>query len=244
MVQLALENIYKAFGSQKLLEDISVSFYHSEITGITGGNGEGKTTLLNIICGLVPPSSGRIRLGDKDITSQSIPQIAKLGIARLFQEVRLFPSMTVLENIIVGIGERFGEKPLRGLLFPSTAKADNVRCIEEARNLLQLFGFEKDEDKFPTMLSFGERKLLAITVLLSRKPTALLLDEPAAGLSQKNLNKLTELLYKLKTEEKIVVIVEHVHNFIDRICDRIIIIKEGHLTEEPKHLAKASNADN
>jgi ABC-type branched-subunit amino acid transport system ATPase component len=230
-MHVALSNITKVYGSQRVLDGVSVTFQPGHITAIVGGNGEGKTTLLNIMTGYVAPDSGRILIGGEEMTGRPPYKIARKGVARLFQELRLFPSMSVLENVMVGFGEQTGENPLLGLLSPKIVKSEKARCIREARTLLQLVGLEEHEGKSPAMLSYGESKLLAFAVLLGAKPPVLLLDEPLAGLSPENVAKLASILQAIKTGDRTIVVVDHNRDFIEDIFDTIMVLKDGRIKD-------------
>ncbi len=206
---LKVENVVKKFGEVIALDHCSFSIEYGSITGLIGPNGAGKTTLFNLITGILSPDSGKIYFKGEDITGKKPYEIARKGIGRTYQIVRIFPKMTLLENLIV-VGKE-GER----------------KTIEKAMKLLHLIKLSDKKDDYASDLSFGQQKLLSLAQVLMLDSDLILLDEPAAGINPTLQNELMELIHKLNEEGKTFIIVEHDMKLIMGHCQNAIALNYG-----------------
>jgi len=180
---LKLNNLTKMFDGIKAVDSVTIEFTEAKITGLVGPNGAGKTTILNLINGFLKPNEGEIYFKDKRIDGKTPWEITKLGIGRLFQDVRVFRKLTVLENVLLARINNPGEHPLKLIFSLSKVKQVEKENKEEARYWIDYVGLSGREDSPAESLSFGQQKLLAIARLLAGKHSVLLLDEPTAGVN-------------------------------------------------------------
>lgn len=206
---LRIDNLVKKFGEVIALNNCSFMIEHGSITGLIGPNGAGKTTLFNLITGVLRPDSGRIYFKGEDITGKKPYEIARMGVGRTYQIIRIFPKMTLLENLIV------------------VGRGKERMLLERALNLLNLVKLadKKDDDAYD--LSFGQQKLLSLAQVLMHDPELILLDEPAAGINPTLQNELMELIHKLNREGKTFIIVEHDMKVIMNHCQNAIALNYG-----------------
>ncbi|MGB9876402.1 MAG: ABC transporter ATP-binding protein [bacterium] len=237
---LQVEDLTVSFGGLVALKDVSFTVSQGEILGIIGPNGAGKTTLFNAITGAVIPQKGRILFTGMDITHLPPHKRAKLGIARTFQNLRLFGRLSVLDNVKIPAGASypFYAPPL---LLPSFSKGEEI-LNEKALALLRLFQLERYKDMKAAALPYGERKRLEIARALSLNPKLLLLDEPAAGLSHQEAQSLMEELHKLRREFNLtILIIEHNMRVVMGYCERIIALNYGEIIAEGSPEEVANN---
>jgi len=216
---LSVQNISKAFGGIKAVDDCSLNVQQGTITGLIGPNGSGKTTLFNIITGFYPADSGTIRLNDRPIHNLLPSQICHRGIGRTFQITRLFWKMTVLENMIVPV--RY--TGWRTLFSQGVKKHEEERAMD----LLELVGLTKFRDEEARQLSFGQQKLVEFAAILMSDPELILLDEPAGGINPVMIEKIMELTDTLNQQGKTFLVVEHNMRMVMELCDHIIVLDHG-----------------
>ena len=240
-MKIRLEKVGKKFGDLWAVKDVTISILPNRITGLVGPNGAGKTTLFHLIAGELKPDEGKIYLehGTKkeDITGLPPWKIALKGIGRLFQEVRIFKKLTVLENVCVALQEKKTESPFRILTNPLLIKKKKY-YMEEAMKWLEFVGLEKEKDKYADELSFGQQKLLSIARLMAGGFKILLLDEPTAGLHPDMVKKIERLLRKIVEEKKTLAIIEHNLSTILNITDWVYFMNEGKVAffGKPEHV--------
>jgi branched-chain amino acid transport system ATP-binding protein len=232
----------KSFGGIRALDEVTFGLDEGSIISMIGPNGAGKTTLINVVTGIYPSLGGEVYFQGQNITGHSAHAIAGLGIARTFQFVELFPSLTVLENVMVGChpGSRAGMF-LVGLQLPS-ARAEEERIKDEAMGNLKMVGLEHRAYDSITNLPLGERKLVGIARALSMKPKLLMLDEPVGGLAAHEINKLVELIHHLSDEGLTILIVEHNMPFVMSISERVVVLDQGRKIAEGSPDVVKSNA--
>ena len=224
---LTIDSISKSFGGIQALEDITFSLMPRSITGLIGPNGAGKTTLFNLITGIFPPDSGSIEFSGKSLSGKMVHDLVKTGIARTFQNVELFSSMTVLENILVGMHVRTRCGLIGSVLKTPGVIAEERKSRERALELLDFVGLADYADRKSADLPFGWQRLLELARALASEPGLLLLDEPAAGLNMSETDTLGELIENIRQQGVTVLLVEHDMALTMRICDRIIVLDRG-----------------
>jgi len=215
MALLAVEDVTRRFGGIVALADVSLELQQGEIVGLIGPNGAGKTTLFNLVTRLYRPNTGRILFEGKDLTRTRAHAIARLGIARTFQNVVLFQNMTVLENVLVG-----GHARLR----PFSER----RGRRQARYILDYLELGQFGQRLPGGLPFGTLKRVELARALAARPTLLLLDEPAGGLNHEEVGDLVELIRSLQRDlDLTILLVEHHMNLVMSVSDRVHVLNFG-----------------
>jgi branched-chain amino acid transport system ATP-binding protein len=224
---LEIEAVSKSFGGIQALYNVSFAVRPEAIHAIIGPNGAGKTTLFNIITGVYTPDSGRIRFKDTEIQRRNVHELVAYGIARTFQNVELFESLTVLENVLVGqyVRTRCGFWGAVGRW--SWVRKEEREARERAMELLDFVGLQDLAEKRSGDLAFGWQRLLEIARALASQPNLLLLDEPAAGLNAVETRRLGELIQEIREQGITVVLVEHDMNLTMEISDRILVLDQG-----------------
>jgi branched-chain amino acid transport system permease protein len=236
---LRLQDITRSFGGVRALDGVSLSVTRGEIHGLIGPNGAGKTTLINVLSGLIPPSSGEVYFTDKPI--QGIPAhcVAELGMVRTFQNIRLFPALSCLENVIAG-QHLTARRPLLPRLFclPS-ARREEKKYRDEAMELLSRVGLGHRAETLAKNLSYGERRRLEIARALASNPRMLLLDEPVAGMRQRGLRLVSDFIRSLAQDGITILLIEHNMAFVMQLCSRITVLNFGRVitTGTPEEVA-------
>lgn len=226
---LNIDRVAKAFGGVQALVDIGFDVHAGEVHGLIGPNGAGKTTLFNLVSGVFLPDSGRIRFDGDGIGHRPSHERVRLGIARTFQNVELFGSMTVLENVLVGRHVRTRCGFWGALTRLPWVGAEERAARKTARELLAFVGLEAQAGSPSRDLPFGWQRLLEIARALAAEPRLLLLDEPAAGLNAVESDRLGELILAIRDQGVTVLMVEHDMGLTMRICDRIAVLDRGRL---------------
>ena len=218
------------FGGLKAVEDFDLTIGRTEIAGLIGPNGAGKTTVFNLLAKVYQPTAGAIVLDGKDTHSMTTAQVNKAGIARTFQNIRLFGDLTVAENLMVAMNDsmRYG---LAGsiLHFPRFAREEHI-ARERAEELLSIFRMESHADERAGSLPYGAQRRLEILRALASNPCLLLLDEPAAGMNPSETAELMENIRKIRDTFQIaVLLIEHDMNLVMNICEGICVLNFGHI---------------
>ena len=206
---LKIEEVVKKFGEVPALDHCSFDIERGSITGLIGPNGAGKTTLFNLITGVLQPDTGHVYFKGEDITGRKPHEIARKGVGRTYQIIRVFPGMTLLENLIV------------------VGKGKESSVIERAMKLLDLVKLVDKKDDYASELSFGQQKLLSLAQVLMLDAELILLDEPAAGINPTLQNELMTLIHQLNSQGKTFMIVEHDMNVIMSHCGHAIALNYG-----------------
>ncbi len=226
---LTTDNISVAFGGVTALAGVSVEVREGEILSIIGPNGAGKTTFFNAVTGTFPPTAGRVFLDGKEITGKKPHEVARLGLARSFQNLKPFAEMTLLENVLIGRESHAGTGMLATLLRTRAFAVDEERQQQKARELLAFVGLERRQESLARNLTYGERKMLEIARALALEPRVLLLDEPVAGMNPTETGFVMELVRKIRTRGITVVMIEHDMRMVMGISDRIYVLDHGEL---------------
>ena len=209
----------RSFGGVTAVAAASVSFQHGKVNALIGPNGSGKTTLFNCITGMIKPDHGRVTYRGRDITGKAPDAIARAGIGRSFQLCRVFPRMTVLDNLLVAVRAR----SLKAQLASSRSREN----IDRARGWLVRMGIDHLETAEARNLSWGQQKLLELAGVLMGDPETILLDEPAGGVNPALIGRIGTLVRELNSEGKTFIIVEHNMDMVMSICDHIIVFDRG-----------------
>ena len=233
MAMLDVKNLSISFGGLKAVDDFSITIEKGQLYGLIGPNGAGKTTIFNILTGVYKPDGGRILLDGKDITGHKAIQINQAGIARTFQNIRLFKELSVLDNVKVGLHNHHKYSTLSGILrLPSYYKVEK-EMDERAMELLKVFDLDKEFDYKASNLPYGKQRKLEIARALATEPKLLLLDEPAAGM---NPNETAELMKTIRFVrdhfDMTVLLIEHDMKLVSGICERLTVLNFGHMLAE------------
>jgi branched-chain amino acid transport system ATP-binding protein len=221
---LRLTRVSKSFGGIRALSDVSFDLPKGRIIGVIGPNGAGKTTLFNVITGAYRASAGSVVLDGAEITHAPPHRIARAGIARTFQNIRLFAGMTVWEHLLVAQPHK--ESALRRLLPPSWA---DLAAIERAEEVLTFFGLEPVRDRNPRSLPYGIQRKVEMARALTARPKLLLLDEPVAGMNHDEAEEIRTLMLRLREGGLTILLIEHDMPFVMNLCDYLHVLDFGQL---------------
>jgi branched-chain amino acid transport system ATP-binding protein len=230
---LEVRNATKAFLGLVALSDVSFAV-RDHIYGVIGPNGAGKTTLFNVITRVLDPTRGEILFDGRVITHLPAFRIARLGIARTFQNVRLFVHQSVIENVVIGTYRNTHAGFPSGLLAASSARAEHEAARREAMGCLDFVGLAAQADQPAGTLPFGRQRLLELARALALRPRLLLLDEPAAGLNDRETEELAGLIRRLPAQGMTVVLVEHNMDLMMNVAERILVLNHGQVLAEGK----------
>jgi len=225
---LSIQNLHKRFGGVRAVDGCSFDVKEGTITALIGPNGSGKTTVFNLVCGVLKPDSGKIVFSGKQISRLKPETISNLGISRLFQQARLFGNLTVKENLLLAFDNEdtkfwknfFGMNPV--------AKKKE----EKTKEVLKTIGMERFENKQAKELSYGQKRLVELARAMINPHKLLMLDEPVAGVNPKLRKEIAELLLKLKKQGETVFLIEHDMNFTLGIADNVVVMDEGKIIAE------------
>jgi branched-chain amino acid transport system ATP-binding protein len=231
-IVLKVAGISKRFGGLQALSDVGLTIERGQVYGLIGPNGAGKTTFFNVITGLYTPDTGTFELGGKPYQPTAVHEVAKAGIARTFQNIRLFAEMTALENVMVGRHLRTGSGLLGAILQTPGFKAEERAIMARARELLDYVGIAKYADFKARTLSYGDQRRLEIARALATDPQLIALDEPAAGMNATEKVQLRELIERIRTDNRTVLLIEHDVKLVMGLCDRVTVLEYGKLLAE------------
>ncbi len=224
---LKVAGISKRFGGLQALSDVGITIGRGQVYGLIGPNGAGKTTFFNVITGLYTPDSGTFELAGRPYEPTAVHKVAKAGIARTFQNIRLFADMTALENVMVGrhIRTRSG---LFGAVFRTKGFRDEEAAIRRrAQELLDYVGIGRFADYKARTLSYGDQRRLEIARALATDPQLIALDEPAAGMNATEKVQLRELIDRIRNDNRTILLIEHDVKLVMGLCDRVTVLDYG-----------------
>ena len=224
---LELTSLTKRFGGLVAVDNVSFSIKRGEVFALIGPNGAGKTTLFNNVTGLYTPTAGRVVFDGRDITGFKPHQVARFGIARTFQNIRLFDFMTCLDNVRVGRHVRMKAKVWDSLFKLPRERREEKRVTEEAMELLRFVGIQRQANQYARNLPYGQQRRLEIARALATEPKLLLLDEPAAGFTPQEKVELMALVRKILTRGITVFLIEHDMKVVMGISERIVVLDHG-----------------
>lgn len=221
-------NLGIQFGGLKAVDDFNLTIGRTEIAGLIGPNGAGKTTVFNLLTGVYTPTKGAIRFEGKSILGRKPYQINRLGIARTFQNIRLFKNMTVMDNIKVAMNQNMRYTVAEGIFRLPRYWKEEKKVEGKARELLQIFGMEDTADQMAANLPYGQQRKLEIARALATDPKLLLLDEPAAGMNPEETLALMDLIREIRDRfDLTVLIIEHHMDLVMNVSDRIFVLNFG-----------------
>ncbi len=227
MALLEIKNLSRSFGGLQAVSDVSFSLEPGLIKAVIGPNGAGKTTLFNLICGNIPPSVGSISFQGQHIERLASHQIAALGMSRTFQNIKIFPGMTALENVMVGCHTRSRAGFIAGMLCLPQARQEEREIRRKALELLHLVEIRQTANTEAASLAFGQQRAVELARSLAAEPSLLLLDEPAAGLNIYETAELARLITKIKERGVTILLVEHDMSLVMDISDEIVVLNFG-----------------
>ena len=241
---LNIKNLNLSFGGIKAVDQVDFHILKNELLGLIGPNGAGKTTVFNMISGFYQADSGSIQFNEKEISALSPDQINKAGIARTFQNIRLFGQLTVLDNVLLALQQTVKLGWFESLFRTKTYIEKERQLTDECLALLKIFNLDQYQNEEANNLPYGLQKKLEIVRALATKPKLLILDEPAAGMNHQETEDLKKLIHFVKDKFNLtVLLIEHDMKLVMSICDRIVVlnrgikIAEGHPTDVKKNSA-------
>lgn len=224
---LELNNISKRFDGVNALAGLSLNIQPGQITALIGPNGSGKTTAFNIITGFLRPNEGQVYFQQQNITDVKPFHIARFGIGRTFQNIRLFPQISVLDNVLLGLKYPRGEKLWPAILRSGNMLQEEADNIEKAQELLNFVGLTDKQAAFAEHMSHGQRRLLELARALALDPELLLLDEPMAGLSPVMVEQMKDHIKKVRDGGKTILFISHDMDVVMDISDQVIVLNYG-----------------
>jgi branched-chain amino acid transport system ATP-binding protein len=227
MSLLALRDLTKRFGGLVAVNRVTFDVEAGRVTGLIGPNGAGKTILFNLITGVYRPEQGGISFDGRPLTGLSTHRIVSLGIARTFQTIRLFQSLSALENVLAGCHCRMRSGALAAMLRTRAQGKEEAEAIGRALDELAFVGLEKEMDQAARNLSYGKQRLLEMARALASEPRLLILDEPAGGMNEQETGELVELIGRVRGRGITVFLIEHDMSLVMRVCERIVVLEYG-----------------
>jgi len=224
---LKIRDVSKRFGGLQALNGVGITIERGQIYGLIGPNGAGKTTFFNVITGLYQPDTGSFELAGKPYSPSAPHEVAKAGIARTFQNIRLFGEMTVLENVMVGCHVRTRQNVFGAVFRHKAARDEEAAIRAKSQQLLDFVGIGQFAKRTARHLSYGDQRRLEIARALATDPQLLALDEPAAGMNATEKLGLRELLVKIQAEGKTILLIEHDVKLMMGLCNRITVLDYG-----------------
>jgi branched-chain amino acid transport system ATP-binding protein len=224
---LEAEGITKRFGGLTALSEVEVRIERGQIYGLIGPNGAGKTTLFNVLTGLYRQDEGRFRFEGKELRDITPDRIARLGIARTFQNIRLFANLSALENVMIGRHVRTHAGVVGAIMRGPATRAEEAAIVKRARELLEYVGIPRRGDELAKHLSYGDQRRLEIARALATDPRLLALDEPAAGMNATEKVELRKLLESIRRDGVTLLLIEHDVRLVMGLCDRVMVLDYG-----------------
>ncbi|MCM1186262.1 MAG: ABC transporter ATP-binding protein [Lachnoclostridium sp.] len=228
MALLEVKNLSISFGGLRAVDDFNIEIEKGCLYGLIGPNGAGKTTIFNLLTGVYKPNEGIIKLNGQDITGRKTIDINKAGIARTFQNIRLFKELSVIDNVKVGLHNHNAYSTMTGILrLPKYFKVER-QMTEEALALLKVFDLDKEADILASNLPYGKQRKLEIARALATKPTLLLLDEPAAGMNPNETQELMDTIRFVRENfDMTILLIEHDMRLVSGICEKLTVLNFG-----------------
>ena len=226
-IVLKVADVSKRFGGLQALSDVGIEIHRGEVYGLIGPNGAGKTTFFNVLTGLYTPDSGTFELAGQPYTPTAVHEVAKAGIARTFQNIRLFAEMTALENVMVGRHVRTRSGLLGAILKTKSFRKEEAEIEARAHELLAYVGIGHYADYKARTLSYGDQRRLEIARALATDPQLIALDEPAAGMNATEKVLLRELIDRIRNDNRTILLIEHDVKLVMGLCDKVTVLDYG-----------------
>ncbi len=243
MTLLSVRGVSKRFGGLQAVENVSFDVGQGSIKALIGPNGAGKTTLFNLISGFLVPDRGEVVFGGASVQNLPSHRVASLGMVRTFQHIRLFPKMTVRENIMVGRHVHSRAGFLAGMLNLPFTWGEERRIREKSLEIMDLLGIADHADKEATSLAYGQQRVVELGRALACEPRLLLLDEPAAGLNMRETAEMGRLIAGIRDMGVTVLLVEHDMSLVMKISDEVVVLSYGQKIAEDRPLSIQKNAE-
>ncbi|MDR1085131.1 MAG: ABC transporter ATP-binding protein [Deltaproteobacteria bacterium] len=229
MLILTLSSVTKTFGGLVAVAGVSLAAERGQIVGLIGPNGAGKTTVFNLITGSVKPDDGHIFFAGHALTGLRPHRIVSLGIARTFQTIRLFPKLTVLDNVLSGCHCRLSSGVVASLLRLPSQRQEEKLVLKRAMEELEFVGLAEAWTSQAGSLAYGDQRRLEIARALAAEPKLLMLDEPAGGMNEQETHNLMKLIGRIKDRDITVMLIEHDMGFVMQVCQKIMVMENGSL---------------
>ncbi len=229
MILLSLNNLTKSFGGLVAVAGVSFDVERGEVVGLIGPNGAGKTTVFNLITGAVRPDDGHIFFNGNSLSGLKPHRIVYLGLARTFQTIRLFPRLSVLENVLSGAHCRMKASVLSSLLRLPSQRREEKAALTAAMRELNFVGLAERWNDEAGSLSYGDQRRLEIARALATEPKLLVLDEPAGGMNDQETLELRDLIARIRARDITIILIEHDMSFVMKVCNRIVVMENGAL---------------
>lgn len=228
MAMLSVKNLGISFGGLRAVDSFNITIEKGELYGLIGPNGAGKTTIFNLLTGVYKPDTGQVHLGDVNITGLSTIEINKAGIARTFQNIRLFKNLSVLDNVKIGLHNDYKYSTASGILrLPSYFRTEK-RMNEHAMEILKVFNLDEEAYYLSSNLPYGKQRKLEIARALATNPKLLLLDEPAAGMNPSETEELMKTITLIREKYDVtILLIEHDMKLVAGICEKIFVLNFG-----------------
>lgn len=238
MALLEIKNLGISFGGLRAVDDFSITIEKGQLYGLIGPNGAGKTTIFNLLTGVYKPNMGTIQLDGMNITGKKTMEINRVGVARTFQNIRLFKELTVLDNVKAGLHNQYSYSTAAGILrLPKYFKVEKT-MDEKAVELLKVFDLDKEKDYLASNLPYGKQRKLEIARALATNPKLLLLDEPAAGMNPNETKELMDTIRFVRDNfDMTILLIEHDMKLVSGICEKLTVLNFGQV------LAQGNTAD-
>ena len=238
MALLEIKNLGISFGGLRAVDDFSITIENGQLYGLIGPNGAGKTTIFNLLTGVYKPNMGTIQLDGMNITGKKTMEINRAGVARTFQNIRLFKELTVLDNVKAGLHNQYSYSTVAGILrLPKYFKVEKT-MDEKAVELLKVFDLDKEKDYLASNLPYGKQRKLEIARALATNPKLLLLDEPAAGMNPNETKELMDTIRFVRDNFGMtILLIEHDMKLVSGICEKLTVLNFGQV------LAQGNTAD-
>ncbi len=228
MPMLEVKNLGISFGGLRAVNEFNLTVEKGQLYGLIGPNGAGKTTVFNLLTGVYQPDTGVIRLDGEDITGKKTIEISKAGIARTFQNIRLFGKLSVLDNVKAGMHNKHPYPPLAGIFHTPSWKKTEEEMTGKAMKLLEVFGLQDDCEYLASNLPYGKQRKLEIARALATDPKLLLLDEPAAGMNPQETKSLMEMICFVRDQFGMtILLIEHDMKLVSGICEELTVLNFG-----------------
>ncbi len=243
MTLLSIRGVSKRFGGLQAVDNVSFDVARGSIKALIGPNGAGKTTLFNLISGVMPPDAGEIRFDGAPVQGLAPHEIAARGMSRTFQHIRLFPKMTVQENVMIGRHVHSRAGFIAGMLNLPYTWAEERRIREKSREIMEMLGISEQAPETATSLAYGRQRIVELGRALACEPRLLLLDEPAAGLNIRETVELGRMIGKIRDMGVTVLLVEHDMSLVMNISDEVVVLSYGQKIAEDRPLGIQKNPE-